>query len=72
MVTQSPYEKFKQLLEYFVAHMEYVTNKDHNHPGYELYMRPLGPEAVRHRIPSRREASGRDRILCPGQDEGRR
>lgn len=41
MITQIPYAKFKQLLEYFVAHMEYVTTKDQNHPGYELYIRPL-------------------------------
>ncbi len=41
MVAENEYTKFKKLLEYFVAHLEYVTNKDKQHPGYDLYIRPL-------------------------------
>ena len=35
------YKKFKQLLEYFVAHLEYcVTNNKHNR-GYDKYIKPF-------------------------------
>lgn len=33
--------RFKCLLEYFVAHLEWVTNQDENGPGYERYIKPL-------------------------------
>ena len=35
------YQKFKYLLEYFVAHMEYVVNEDTTLAGYDTYLRPL-------------------------------
>ena len=35
------YEKFKKLLEYFVAHLEWCVNKDINHIGYINYIKPL-------------------------------
>lgn len=35
------YEKFKKLLEYFVAHLEWCVNKDENHIGYIQYIKPL-------------------------------
>jgi hypothetical protein len=35
------YEKFKKLLEYFVAHLEWCVNKDKNHIGYINYIKPL-------------------------------
>ena len=36
------YKNFKQLLEYFVAHLEYcVTNNKHNR-GYDKYIKPFG------------------------------
>lgn len=35
------YKNFKQLLEYFVAHLEYcVTNNKHNR-GYDKYIKPF-------------------------------
>ena len=33
-------EQFKHLLEYFVAHIEYVTNHDTNFLGYNQYIKP--------------------------------
>ncbi len=33
-------EQFKHLLEYFVAHIEYVTNQDTNFVGYNQYIKP--------------------------------
>lgn len=35
------YEKFKKLLEYFVAHLEWCVNEDINHIGYINYIKPL-------------------------------
>ncbi len=35
------YEKFKKLLEYFVAHLEWCVNGDTNHIGYADYIKPL-------------------------------
>ncbi|HUM52229.1 MAG TPA: AAA family ATPase [Chitinophagales bacterium] len=35
------YEKFKQLLEYFVAHLEWLSNGDTEGRGYEIYISPL-------------------------------
>ena len=42
MATEQEYIKFKSLLEYFVAHLEYVANKGNvSHCGYEKYIHPL-------------------------------
>ena len=39
MATEQEYTKFKSLLEYFVAHLEYVENKGSiSHCGYEKYL----------------------------------
>lgn len=35
------YDKFKNLLEYFVAHLEWCVNEDQNHVGYINYIKPL-------------------------------
>jgi 5-methylcytosine-specific restriction protein B len=35
------YEKFKKILEYFVAHLEWCVNEDINHIGYINYIKPL-------------------------------
>ena len=35
------YVAFKHILEYFVAHLEWLQNKDKNGPGYESYIEPL-------------------------------
>lgn len=35
------YSKFKHLLEYFVAHLEWVENQDKNHIGYKTYIQPI-------------------------------
>lgn len=35
------YEKFKKLLEYFVAHLEWCVNEDDNHIGYSKYIKPF-------------------------------
>lgn len=35
------YEKFKHLLEYYVAHLEWCVNEDKNSLGYENYIKPL-------------------------------
>lgn len=35
------YQKFKHLLEYFVAHLEYVVNEDPKMDGYETYIKFL-------------------------------
>lgn len=35
------YEKFKHLLEYFVAHLEWCVNEDRNTIGYQNYIKPL-------------------------------
>lgn len=35
------YDKFKKLLEYFVAHLEWCVNEDQNHVGYIKYIKPL-------------------------------
>jgi 5-methylcytosine-specific restriction enzyme B len=35
------YERFKHLLEYFVAHLEWLINSDINGRGYSIYIRPL-------------------------------
>jgi 5-methylcytosine-specific restriction protein B len=35
------YEKFKNLLEYFVTHLEWLINSDTNNRGYNLYLKPL-------------------------------
>lgn len=35
------HEKFKKLLEYFVAHLEWCVNEDQNHDGYINYIKPL-------------------------------
>jgi hypothetical protein len=35
------YEKFKHILEYFVAHLEWVTNKNTDARGYKTYIAPL-------------------------------
>jgi 5-methylcytosine-specific restriction enzyme B len=35
------YKRFKKLLEYFVAHLEWVNNNDENGSGYEEYIKPL-------------------------------
>lgn len=32
------YQKFKYLLEYFVSHLEWITNHDVNHIGYKRYI----------------------------------
>ena len=42
MATEQEYKKFKSLLEYFVAHLEYVGSKSNiSHCGYEKYIHPL-------------------------------
>ena len=42
MVTEQEYKNFKSLLEYFVAHLEYVANnKDESCRGYDTYIKPL-------------------------------
>ena len=42
MATEQEYTKFKSLLEYFVAHLEYVASKGNiSHCGYEKYIHPL-------------------------------
>ena len=33
------YQKFKHLLEYFIAHLEYVVNNDKNGIGYDTYLK---------------------------------
>lgn len=33
--------RFKQLLEYFVSHLEYVENSDTTHVGYAQYIQPI-------------------------------
>jgi len=35
------HEKFKHLLEYFVAHLEWLINSDTNSRGYNSYLKPL-------------------------------
>lgn len=35
------YLKFKKLLEYFVAHLEWVVNENTDNRGYEMYIEPL-------------------------------
>lgn len=35
------YEKFQHILEYFVAHLEWVTNKNTDGRGYKTYIAPL-------------------------------
>ena len=35
------YQKFKALLEYFVSHLEWVTNNDKNHIGYNKYIKDI-------------------------------
>lgn len=35
------YDKFKKLLEYFIAHIEWCVNEDQNHVGYINYIKPL-------------------------------
>ena len=35
------YSRFKHLLEYFVAHLEYIANGDSTSIGYEEYIKPL-------------------------------
>lgn len=35
------YEKFKCLLEYFVAHLEYCVTKNKNNRGYDKYIKPF-------------------------------
>jgi len=35
------YRRFKKLLEYFVAHLEWVNSEDKNHKGFEKYIKPL-------------------------------
>jgi hypothetical protein len=35
------YDKFKKLLEYFVAHLEWCVNEDQNYVGYINYIKPL-------------------------------
>ncbi len=35
------YDKFKKLVEYFVAHLEWCVNEDQNHAGYINYIKPL-------------------------------
>jgi 5-methylcytosine-specific restriction protein B len=37
----SKYKNFQYLLEYFVAHLEWLTNSDTNNRGYNLYLKPL-------------------------------
>ncbi|MDY5694936.1 MAG: AAA family ATPase [Victivallales bacterium] len=41
MATETEYCNFKHLLEYFVAHVEYVATHEKTHVGYETYIRPL-------------------------------
>ena len=41
MATEQEYKNFKSLLEYFVAHLEYVANNcDVSHHGYKKYIQP--------------------------------
>jgi 5-methylcytosine-specific restriction enzyme B len=35
------YKQFKKLLEYFVAHLEWVNSEDKNSKGFENYIKPL-------------------------------
>lgn len=35
------YVIFKQALEYFVTHLEYIQNNDSNIPGYTKYLKPF-------------------------------
>jgi hypothetical protein len=35
------HEKFKNLLEYFVTHLEWLINNDTNNRGFNLYLKPL-------------------------------
>ena len=35
------YKRFKKLLEYFVAHLEWVNSKDENSKGFDNYIKPL-------------------------------
>jgi putative 5-methylcytosine-specific restriction enzyme B len=35
------YKNFKQLLEYFVAHLEYCVTKNKNNRGYDKYIKPF-------------------------------
>lgn len=35
------YKKFKQLLEYFVAHLEYCVTNDKHNRGYDKYIKPF-------------------------------
>ena len=38
---KNEYQKFKHLLEYFVAHLEWMINKDENTKGYNAYIKTL-------------------------------
>ncbi len=40
-IFNTTYTDFKHLLEYFVAHLEYVQNKTTSHIGYSKYIAPL-------------------------------
>lgn len=40
MVSQN-YTNFKQALEYFVTHLEYIQNNNKNIPGYTKYLKPF-------------------------------
>ena len=35
------YKNFKQLLEYFVAHLEYCVTKNKENRGYDKYIKPF-------------------------------
>lgn len=41
LLTMDTYSKFKSLLEYFVAHLEWVVNQDKSHQGYNQYIAPI-------------------------------
>lgn len=38
-MNETELKKFKNLLEYFVSHLDYIENKDVNAPGYEEYIK---------------------------------
>ena len=35
------YKQFKKLLEYFVAHLEWINSENKNSKGYDEYIKPL-------------------------------
>ena len=40
-IKMNEYKQFKHLLEYFVTHLEWLTNKDITFPGYTAYLKHL-------------------------------